>query len=78
MSRFRIHMINAEFESTDEAEFVSLESARKAAIVTATRIAGESIANGEHSAAVEVQIREGDHLTVRQVVTLSVSDLIAG
>jgi hypothetical protein len=78
MPRFRIRMINSEFESCDEGDFVSLTSARESAIVTATKVAVDSVANGEESAAVEVQIYDGEQLALGQVVTLSVSDLLAG
>jgi hypothetical protein len=57
---------------------VSLTSARESAILTATKVAADSIANGEENAAVEVQIYDGDQLALRQVVTLSVSNLLAG
>ena len=78
MPRYRIHMINSEFESDDEADYASLEAARRSAITAATRVAAESIADGEDSASVEVQIHDGSTLIVRNVVNLSVSDLSGG
>jgi hypothetical protein len=78
MPRFSIHMINSEFESTDDVDYPSLESARKAAIASATSIVAESIGQGEPTSAVEVQIFENDQMVSRQVVTLSVSQFTTG
>ena len=78
MPRYRIHMINSEFESDDEADYPSLELARKSAITTATRVAAEAVIDGESSVAVEVEIHDGDTLVARNVVSLSVSDLSGG
>jgi hypothetical protein len=78
MPRYSIRLINSEFESFDEAEYASLGDAVQTAIATATRVVAESISEGEPTAAVELQIREGEHLVARHVVTLSVSDLSGG
>jgi hypothetical protein len=78
MARYRIRTINSEFESADEGEFDSLEAAKKSAIITASEIVGEAIAEGHPTSAVELQIFEGDQLVARQVVALSVTDLTTG
>jgi hypothetical protein len=75
MPRYRIRMINSEFESVEEADYPSLDAARSTAIVTAAKVACESIAAGEPAVAVEVEIRDGDGFVERSVVTLSVADL---
>lgn len=78
MPHFRIRMINSTFESADEADFSSLERARKAAITAATNMVSELIVEGERASAVEVQIFEDDRLVSRQVVTLSVAEFTTG
>jgi len=73
--RFRIHLINSEFESFDESDYPSLDAARQMAIKTATRIAADTIVEGITTTAVAVEIHEGEEMLTRQVVTISVSDL---
>jgi hypothetical protein len=75
MPRFRIEMINAEFQSREEGEYPSLEAATKAAVTSATRVASDSIINGEDTAAVEVRVVEGGKVVAHRVVNLSVSQL---
>jgi hypothetical protein len=75
MPRYRIRMINSEFESLEEGDYPSLEAARRMAIATAARVACESIAAGETAASVEIEIHDGDAFAARNVVTLSVADL---
>lgn len=76
MPRYRIRMINSRFESVDEADYPSLDAVREMAIVTATKVAAEAVAEGEQSAAVELQIHEDLTLVARHVVTLSIANLI--
>lgn len=78
MPRYRIRLINSEFDSADESDFPSLEAARKSAVHTATKVVSEAVADGENASAVEVHICEEEHMVSRQVVTLSVVDLTAG
>lgn len=78
MPQYRIRMINSHFESADELEFSSLDAARKSGVATATSIVSESIADGDPTSAVEVQIFENDELVSRQVITLSVAEFILG
>jgi hypothetical protein len=75
MPHFRIQMTNAEFESCDEGEYASLDAARRAAVAAAMSVASESIAMGKDTAAVELQIFDGDRLLAHQVVNLTVSEL---
>ena len=77
MPRYRIRMINSQFESCDEAEYASLDAVREVAINTAAKVAAESVADGEHTAAIELEIHEDVTLVARHVVTLSVADLMA-
>lgn len=78
MPRYRIRLINSEFESVEEADYPSLTAARSAALGTATKVVAESIGDDGPNVAVEVQVHEGDKLVARHVVTLSVSDLSGG
>jgi hypothetical protein len=78
MPRYQIRMVNSEFESFDEGEFPSLDAARQTAIASATKVASEAVGDGIPTAAVEVEIREGQVVVARQVVTLSVADLMGG
>jgi len=78
MSRYRIRLINSEFDSADDADFPSLDAARKSAVHTATRVLVDAVAEGEATSAVEVQICEQERMLSRQVVTISVVDLTAG
>lgn len=78
MPRYRIHMINSEFQSVEEAEYPSLDEARRSAIATAVRVAAEATLDGERNVAVEVQIHEADVLMARNVVMVGVSDLSGG
>jgi hypothetical protein len=77
MPRFRIRMINSEFESCEETEFPSLQDASKRAIASGARVITESIIGGEErSAAVQLQIHQGERLVAHHVVSLSVADLL--
>jgi hypothetical protein len=76
MPRYRIHMINSEYQSDEEGEYPSLNAARRTAIDTAIRIAAESIAKGEPTAAVEINIEEDGRPVLHHVVNLSVSGLL--
>ena len=78
MPRYRIHMINSHFESTEEVDYPSIESARRGAVATAAKIAAESITAGAASAAVEVRIDESGTMLLREVVSISVADLMGG
>ena len=78
MPLYRIRMINSHFESVDEVDFGSIDAARQAAITAATSVVSESIAEGERTSAVEVQIFNDERLVSRQVITLSVSDFTTG
>jgi hypothetical protein len=70
-------MINAEFESCEETDYPSLQDASKRAIASGARVLTEAIASGEErTAAVELQIRQGEHLVAHHVVSLSVADLL--
>jgi len=68
-------MINSDSESFDEAEYPSLDVARKTAIAAATRIVADSLVDGAASAAVAIEIHEDVAMVARHVVTLSVADL---
>lgn len=77
MPRFRIRMINADFESCEETEYASLQEASRRAIASGARVVTEAIASGEERiSAVELQIHEGERLVAHHVVNLSVADLL--
>jgi len=78
MPAYRIRLINSEFDSAEEADFPSLQAARKSAVHTASKVVAEAIAEGDPTSAVEVRICELDKMVSRQVVTLSVVDLTPG
>ena len=76
MARYRIRLINSEFDSSDEASYSSSDEALQSAISSATRIAGESVAKGKPSSAIEIQIYDGTELVDRHIVTVSLAGLI--
>ena len=78
MPCYRIRLINSEFESADEVDYPSIETARHSAIIGATQVLSDSVAKGQASVAVEIQIYEDDELTARTIVSLNVADLIDG
>jgi hypothetical protein len=78
MTRYRIHMINSEFESDGEGDYPSLEAARSAAVSAATKVVAESLLEGDFSVAVEIQIYDGERLMLRNVLNLSLSNLFGG
>lgn len=78
MPSYHVHLINAEFASSEEREYPSLEAARKIAVASAMRIASESVADGHPSSAVEIRIEENGRTVSHQVVNLSVSQLLVG
>lgn len=76
MPLFRIHLINAKFESSEDCEYASLDSARKAAVGTAIRVAMESVTEGHQTSAVEVRIEDGERVLSHSVVNLSVTEML--
>jgi len=76
--RYCIHLTNSEFESSDESDFPSLDSACRSAIMGATKVLSEAIVKGAVSVAVEIEVHEGDQLLARKVVSLNVADLSGG
>jgi hypothetical protein len=76
MPRYRIHMINSEFESCEEGEYSSIEAAKQSAIASGVRVATEAVARGEATAAVEIRIEEDGEIVLHHVVNLSVSKLL--
>ena len=77
MPRFRIHLINSEFESFEEGEYPSVDAAARSATGSAMQVAAESIATGEKTAAVEVRIEQDGRLIAHEVVNVSVSPLLS-
>ena len=75
MPCYRIRLINSEFESADEVDYPSIETARRSAIIGATQVLSNSVAKGQASVAVEIQIYADDELVARTVVSLNVADL---
>lgn len=78
MPRYRIRLINSEFQSADEDDYPSIESALRSAIIGATRVASDAVAEGETSVAIEIQIHQGEQLVARNVVSLNIADLSGG
>jgi len=76
MTLYRIDMIHAHFESSDESDFSSRDAALRAAVVSAIRVASDTVIEGAPSAAVEVRISEADGVLAHRVVNLSVSEML--
>lgn len=70
-------MVNAEFESSDEGDYASIDAAAKAATSAATSLVSESIAEGKSTAAIEFRIFEVERLALHRVVSLSVAEMLA-
>ena len=75
MPAYHLRLVNADFESSADEPFDSVETATRAGLEGATSIARESLLGGECSTAVEVRVEEDGRVVARQVVTLSVSEL---
>ena len=58
MPRYRIRLINSEFDSADESDFPSLEAARKSAVHTATKVVSEAVADGEYLVAADDELAD--------------------
>ena len=78
MPRYRVHLINSEFESCDEGEYPSADAAMAAGIGAAVEVAGEAIGRGELTSAVEIRVEQGDGTIQRRVLAFSVSHLAIG
>lgn len=78
MPLYRVHMINSEFESSDEGEYTSVNAAMAAGIGAAVKVASEAIARGELTSAVEIRVEQGDEIAQRRVLSFSVSELAIG
>jgi len=78
MPQYRVHMINSEFESSDEGEYPSPEAAMAAGIGAAVKVAGEAIGRGELTSAVEIRVEQGDGIIQRRILAFSVSELAGG
>ena len=79
MPRLFIHVRNSEYRSRDDGgEYDSAEAALAVGVQSAIVMAGEEIARGQRSAAVEVNV-EGEDGTrlLSTVVAISVSPLMA-
>jgi hypothetical protein len=75
MNRYRIHMINSDFESCDEGAFASLEAALDAGVRSAAEVVKDLIAKGEANSAIEIRVEEGDQVIARRVLAYSISAL---
>ena len=78
MPRYRVHMINSDFESSENGDYPSLEAAFKAGIAAASRVATEAIAAGHDNSSVEIRVEQADHIVGRRILTFSVSELLTG
>ena len=77
MPRYRIHMINSEFESFDDCDYESVDAALGAQIRAAAAVAAEAVIKGEANAAIEIQVEEGGRVVGRRVLSISVADLMS-
>lgn len=78
MPHYRIHMINSDFQSFEEADYPSVERALRAGVLAATNVASEKVAAGQANSAIEIRVEEGDRTIARRIVTFSISDLAIG
>ena len=78
MPRYRIHMINSEFQSSQEDDFPSVEHALRTGVLAAANIASEQVAMGEANAAIEIRVEKDDQVLAPRIVTFSISDLAIG
>jgi hypothetical protein len=75
MPRFRVHMINSDFSSSEEGDYASVEAAVEAGVRGAAEVASDQIAKGTPAAAIEIRVEQGDEVLARRVIAFSVSDL---
>jgi|tagenome__1003787_1003787.scaffolds.fasta_scaffold15890192_1 hypothetical protein len=78
MHHYRIHMINSDFESSEEGAYASLQAAIEAALRSASEVARDLIAKGEANSAIEIRIEENDQVIARRVLAYSISPLAVG
>ena len=77
MPAYHLRLVNADFESSADEPFNSVQTATRAGLEGATSIARESLLGGERSTAVEVRVEQDGRAVARQVITLSVAELSA-
>lgn len=75
MPQFRIHIVNSMFESSEDGEFPSLDAALRVALNAGVKIAGETIAAGHETSAIEIRIEDDEEIVARRVLSFSVADL---
>lgn len=77
MPRFRIHMINSEFQSFEDGEYESVEAALNANVSAAAAVATEAVIGGEANTAIEIHVELNGKVVGRRVLSMSVSNLIS-
>lgn len=75
MHHYRIHMINSDFESSEEGAYASLEAAIEAAVRSASEVVRDLIAKGEKNSAIEIRVEHEGKVIARRVLAYSLSAL---
>lgn len=78
MPRYRIHLINSEFQSFQDDDFPSVEHALRTGVLAGANIASEQVSSGKANAAIEIRVEEKDRVVARRIVSFSISDLAIG
>ena len=75
MPKFRICVVNDEFESFDESECADVDAAREDAIRGATAMGAEQVTSGKPLFVAEVSVHQQATLVTRMIVSVSASPL---
>ncbi len=75
MPRFRIRVINTDFDNSNEIDRPSADQAREEALKSALQIGVDEVCNGTPFFGAEVCIESGSKVVERLVVAIGVSPL---
>jgi hypothetical protein len=75
MDQYRIHMINSDFESSEEATFASVDAALEAGVRSASDVARDLIAKGETNSAIEIRLERDGQVIARRILAYSIASL---
>ena len=76
MPGFRMHIVNEDFEASDEFEAADADSARQAALKSALDIGLDEVIKGKKLFAAEVKVEGEGQPTKRFIATVGASPLI--
>lgn len=75
MPRFRIRVINTDFDNSNEIDRSSVDEARAEALKSALQIGVDEVCNGTPFFGAEVRVEDGGEVVDRLVVAVGVSPL---